>query len=81
MFEINLGILSTILGAIGSIVLILGSLIRLGASINKRFNEATINLATKLDGHEEKDQRRHEENIERFAKIETKLNIIMKNGH
>jgi len=38
-------------------------------------------LNKKLDDHEDKDQRRHEENIERFAKVETKLNIIMENGH
>ena len=34
-----------------------------------------------LDGHEFKDQGRHEENIARFATIETTLGIIARNGH
>ena len=34
-----------------------------------------------LQTHEDKDQHRHVDNIERFAKIETKLDIVIKNGH
>lgn len=30
---------------------------------------------------EDKFDRRHEDNIERFAKLETKLDIVIKNGH
>ena len=81
MFEINIVTLGTIIGTISSITIIIGSVIRLGWSIKRSFSEMINMLNKKLDDHEDKDQRRHEENIERFAKVETKLNIIMENGH
>lgn len=30
---------------------------------------------------EDKFDKRHEDNIERFAKLETKLDVVIKNGH
>jgi len=33
-----------------------------------------------MDKHEDKDQHRHEENIVRFAVIETQLNRVISNG-
>lgn len=33
-----------------------------------------------MDVHESEDQRRHEENIVRFAKIEAKLDVAIQNG-
>lgn len=50
-------------------------------SVEDTAKEVRDTTRTVLDNHEDKDQHRHEENIERFAVVETKLNIIMKNGH
>ena len=44
----------------------------------RELKELTYRLVKEL---EDKFDIRHEANIERFAKIETKLDIVIKNGH
>ncbi len=44
----------------------------------RELKELTYRLVKEL---EDKFDTRHEANIERFAKIETKLDIVIKNGH
>jgi hypothetical protein len=44
----------------------------------RELKELTYRLVQEL---EDKFDRRHVENVERFAKIETKLDIAIKNGH
>ncbi len=48
--------------------------------LRDKFNEIETHLEALLDTHEDKDQSRHEDNIQRFSVIETQLNTIIKNG-
>jgi hypothetical protein len=49
--------------------------------LKQQFVELKDFVTQWLQLHEDKDQHRHEDNIQRFAKIETKLDIVIKNGH
>lgn len=49
--------------------------------LSDQFKQVRCFVQEWLQSHEDKDQRRHEDNIERFAKIETKLDTVIKNGH
>lgn len=49
--------------------------------LSDKFKDMTDTVNNWMDSHEEKDQHRHEDNLERFTKIETKLDIVLKNGH
>ncbi len=69
----------------GSVVIALGTIVGFIFKASwwlsnqfKDLRELTINW---LQKHEDKDQTRHEDNLIRFAKIETKLDIVIKNGH
>lgn len=54
----------------------------LGWWLSARFRETEIRLETLLNNHEIRDQQRHEENVIRFTKIETKLDTLNgKNEH
>lgn len=48
--------------------------------IAEQFRETRKALFDLLDMREARDQQRHEDNIERFAVIETKINLVLKNG-
>lgn len=45
--------------------------------LSTQFNRMRSSVMSELKQHEEKDQRRHEDNIQRFAVIET----LIKNGN
>lgn len=49
--------------------------------LRDQFQKVTDGVSEWMTAHEEKDQHRHEDNIQRFAAIETKLDIVIKNGH
>lgn len=49
--------------------------------LSDQFKTIQENLTKLLDSHEQLDQRRHEDNIIRFTKIETKLDTVIKNGN
>ncbi|MDE1830241.1 MAG: hypothetical protein KGI25_07960 [Thaumarchaeota archaeon] len=48
--------------------------------LRDKFEEVEHHLEKILDTHEEKDQVRHEDNIQRFSVIETQLTTLIKNG-
>jgi hypothetical protein len=48
---------------------------------SKQFNEVRELIYGLVKQLEDKFDRRHEDNITRFAKLETKLDIAIKNGH
>jgi len=52
----------------------------LGFWLSQRFSRTEARLEKLLDHHEDKDQHRHEDNIQRFAVLETKLNTVLLNG-
>lgn len=49
--------------------------------LSDRFKENQEFVRDWLQSHEDKDQRRHEDNIVRFAQIETKLDTVINNGN
>ena len=74
--------LLTIIGssvvAVGTIV---GFIFKASWWLSSQFKLITEQFATLYRTLEYKFDKRHEDNIERFAKIETKLDIVLKNGH
>ena len=74
--------LLTIIGssvvAVGTIV---GFIFKASWWLSSQFKMITEQFATLYRTLEYKFDKRHEDNIERFAKIETKLDIVLKNGH
>lgn len=74
--------LLTIIGssvvAVGTIV---GFIFKASWWLSSQFKQITEQFATLYKTLEYKFDKRHEDNIERFAKIETKLDIVLKNGH
>ena len=74
--------LLTIIGssvvAVGTIV---GFIFKASWWLSNQFKQITEQFATLYRTLEYKFDKRHEDNIERFAKIETKLDIVLKNGH
>lgn len=69
------------LTAIGSLIItIIGGFWRVINWLRDKFNEIEDHLESLLAIHEDKDQSRHEDNIQRFAVIETQLNLLIKNG-
>jgi hypothetical protein len=73
--------LTIAISSAASIVLtVLGGLWKITNWLRDKFNEVEYHLETLLDTHEDKDHRRHEDNIQRFSVIETQLNTLIKNG-
>lgn len=81
MWEID----PTVLGIIGSSVVALGTIVgfifKASWWLSDQFKKVTEQVLYLYKQLEDKFDRRHEDNIERFAKIETKLDIVIKNGH
>lgn len=70
------------------VIAVIGAVWSLSIWLNGKFSKSYDDrldmkdkIFTWLQSHEDKDQGRHVDNIERFAKIETKLDIVIKNGH
>lgn len=64
-----------------SVVLtVLGGVWKVINWLRDKFIEIEHHLESLLDQHEDKDSTRHEDNIQRFAVIETQLNTIIRNG-
>ena len=57
---------------------ILGVIYRTLSGIGKNFQELRLEFGTKLDSHEDKDQQRYEDTIQRLTRVET---IVTANGH
>lgn len=49
--------------------------------LSDQFKNIKEDLTHLLDNHEALDQHRHEDNVIRFTKIETKLDTVIKNGN
>lgn len=49
--------------------------------LSDQFKINRENVLHWLQDHEDKDQHRHEDNLMRFAKVEAKMDILIKNGH
>lgn len=64
--------------AVGLGVTFVATAIKMTWWLGDRFDKITTSTASSLSAHERKDQERHEENIGRFARLET---AILKNGH
>lgn len=64
--------------ALGTII---GFIFKASWWLSAQFNRMGEQFGTLYRALEDKFDRRHEDNIERFAKIETKLDIVIKNGH
>lgn len=69
-------------------LLFVGTLVGFGAFFWKaawwlrdEFQDVIHMVQTWMVAQEQINQRRHENNIERFTKLETKLDIVLKNGH
>lgn len=62
---------------VATLVTFVGSILKGGSWLNDKFVNLQSFILDKLDKHEDEDQRRHEDNIQRFAALET----IVKNGH
>ncbi len=56
-----------------TITTIIGTVWRLSWSLGKQFNSIREAYAVSLKAHEDEDQRRHEQNLERFGQINTVL--------
>lgn len=67
------------IGSICTVTLItfIGALFKGSNWLSEKFEGLQRFILDKLDKHEDEDQRRHEDNIQRFAALET----IVKNGH
>lgn len=51
-------------------------LVRLPSWLEDKLNKNREMLQVALDSHEDRDQRRHEDNIIRLTKLETKLDLV-----
>lgn len=80
-FEIDYATTAMVSVIASGAVALLSYVVRVTWWIRKEFEEIRHYLTQKLDAHEDKDQVRHEDNIQRFTKIEVKLDTIIKNGH
>ena len=49
--------------------------------ISEQFAKTREELTLEIEVQEAKNQKRHEDNIERFAVLETKINTVLRNGH
>ncbi len=49
--------------------------------LSDQFKKLKDSVFVWLQSHEDKDQRRHEENIRQFAELKTKLEIVIRNGN
>lgn len=74
-------------GQLSILAAVIAAVWSLSIWINGKFNKSAEDrgilqdkIQSWLSIHEGQDQKRHVENIERFAKIETKLDIVIKNG-
>ena len=64
-----------------AVTTIVGFIFKASWWLSSQFKMITEQFATLYRTLEYKFDKRHEDNIERFAKIETKLDIVLKNGH
>jgi hypothetical protein len=70
-----------IITAVGATVAICSSIVGLGWWLSGQFRKIEKGQDAILDAHEEKDQKRHEENLERFRLISIALaRLGYKNG-
>lgn len=60
---------------------IVGFIFKASWWLSDQFKKVTEQFSMLYRALEDKFDKRHEDNIERFAKIETKLDIVIKNGH
>lgn len=68
---------SAVFGAFSTVI---GFVLRMSRELSDKFTHIEDSLKALLDTHEHKDQHRHEDNIQRFAKVEAQLGILIKNG-
>jgi hypothetical protein len=81
MVEIDAQI-ATWFGALAvSATTLIGYLWRVSWWLGDQFKQTRQYLEGLLEKHEDKDQKRHIENVERFSHIEVKLDTVIKNGH
>jgi hypothetical protein len=66
------------IGLVGISATIIGVAIKMTWWVGAKLDSITSNQVISLNAHEIRDQERHAENIERFARLET---AILKNGH
>lgn len=65
---------------ISAVIAVVTAVIKGMVWLADQFNNLKETVSNWMDLHEAKDQQRHVDNIERFAKIEAKLDIVLKNG-
>lgn len=73
----QLSVILAVIAAVWSLAIYLNNKFNKGYEDRAKLQDKVTQL---LDSHEEKDQHRHEDNIQRFAKIETKLDVLVLNG-
>jgi hypothetical protein len=74
----QLSVIAAVIAAVWSMSIWLNGKFNSGMEDRVKLQDKVMEL---LDGHEQKDQRRHEDNIQRFTKLETKLDILVRNGN
>ena len=79
--EVDSQLLTIIGSSVVAVGTIVGFIFKASWWLSSQFKMITEQFATLYRTLEYKFDKRHEDNIERFAKIETKLDIVLKNGH
>lgn len=67
--------------AAGFVLVLVGTGFKAVWWLSDQFKEGRALIYNMVQSLEDKFDRRHEDNIERFVKLETKLDVVIKNGH
>lgn len=85
MFEVEPAMWTVVITAVSAVISAFigaaGIGLRVVSLISTKINEIRDDVMTMLTEHEDQDQHRHEDNIQRFAVMETQLKTIINNGN